>query len=187
MFTTRNINQMERAYLQLLQYNTIISASQYASYYFSLRTAALQQPAAPGNGEAASGGGRRAAGRGGDNFRRKYLMTLNVPSASNLEQKTRAVAGAVPGAQEDTGGGGPPAAAGSNGATASRAAVQLSKEVAITRTHGSMEMHGFGGLPSLDSLGDTVAASYGASDKPAASRAQDNALSEYLSMSLCIM
>ena len=28
---------MERAILQLLQYNTIISASQYASYYFSLR------------------------------------------------------------------------------------------------------------------------------------------------------
>ncbi|EOD40280.1 hypothetical protein EMIHUDRAFT_260166, partial [Emiliania huxleyi CCMP1516] len=42
----------ERAYLNLLQYNTIISASQYASYYFSLRTAAIaiaspQKPEAP--------------------------------------------------------------------------------------------------------------------------------------------
>ena len=37
IFNVRNINKMERAILQLLQYNTIISASQYASYYFSLR------------------------------------------------------------------------------------------------------------------------------------------------------
>ena len=37
MFTVRNINRMERSILQLLEYNTIISASQYAQYYFSLR------------------------------------------------------------------------------------------------------------------------------------------------------
>ena len=36
IFTVRNINKMERSILQLLQYNTIISASQYAQYYFSL-------------------------------------------------------------------------------------------------------------------------------------------------------
>jgi len=37
MFNVRNINRMERAYLTRLEYNTIISASQYAQYYFSLR------------------------------------------------------------------------------------------------------------------------------------------------------
>jgi hypothetical protein len=186
MFTTRNINQMERAYLQLLQYNTIISASQYASYYFSLRTAALSHPAASAAGEPAAA--RRAAGRGGDNFRRKYLMTLNVPSASKIEQKTMAAAVALASAQEDAGGGGEAAAAGDGGVQAAPAAVLgPSKEVAITRTHGSMEMQGFGSLPSIDSLGDTVAASYDARDKPTASRAQDKGLSQYLSMSLCIM
>jgi len=39
MFTLRNINRMELAYLKLLEYNTIISSSQYATYYFSLRHA----------------------------------------------------------------------------------------------------------------------------------------------------
>ena len=39
MFTLRNINRMELAYLKLLEYNTIISSSQYAQYYFSLRHA----------------------------------------------------------------------------------------------------------------------------------------------------
>ena len=43
MFTVANINRMERAYLQLLDYNTIISPSQYATYYFSLRAASRQQ------------------------------------------------------------------------------------------------------------------------------------------------
>ena len=37
MFHTRNINRMEVCYLQLLKYNVLVSASQYASYYFSLR------------------------------------------------------------------------------------------------------------------------------------------------------
>ena len=39
MFTLRNINRMELAYLKLLEYNTIISSSRYAQYYFSLRHA----------------------------------------------------------------------------------------------------------------------------------------------------
>ena len=37
MFHTRNINRMEISYLQLLKYNVLVSASQYATYYFSLR------------------------------------------------------------------------------------------------------------------------------------------------------
>jgi hypothetical protein len=35
---------MELAYLKLLEYNTIISSSQYAQYYFSLRHALRQVP-----------------------------------------------------------------------------------------------------------------------------------------------
>ena len=35
---------MELAYLKLLEYNTIISSSQYAQYYFSLRHALRQAP-----------------------------------------------------------------------------------------------------------------------------------------------
>mmetsp|Transcript_45880 Transcript_45880/g.147757 ORF Transcript_45880/g.147757 Transcript_45880/m.147757 type:complete len:151 (-) Transcript_45880:1930-2382(-) len=92
MFTTRNINLMERAYLNLLQYNTIISASQYASYYFSLRTAAIAI-ASPQKPEAPSSPGQIARGR--DNFRSKYFLTLNVPSAKGLHEKTLAVAGSL--------------------------------------------------------------------------------------------
>jgi len=44
MFNLRNINRMELAYLKLLEYNTIISSSQYAQYYFSLRHALRQIP-----------------------------------------------------------------------------------------------------------------------------------------------
>ena len=36
------MNRMELAYLKLLEYNTIISSSQYAQYYFSLRHALRQ-------------------------------------------------------------------------------------------------------------------------------------------------
>mmetsp|Transcript_13544 Transcript_13544/g.28692 ORF Transcript_13544/g.28692 Transcript_13544/m.28692 type:complete len:138 (-) Transcript_13544:180-593(-) len=115
MFHVRNINRMERAYLQLLQYNTIISASQYAQYYFSLRNV-VRQPAGAGTvaptmhhrssldagsarpsatrssssmvGDHAKGG---AAGSGRDNFRSKYFMTLNVPAMSKLQEQSAAV------------------------------------------------------------------------------------------------
>lgn len=58
MFHTRNINQMEVTYLQLLKYNVLVSASQYASYYFSLRHA-VRAPAvgAPSASTAGDAGG----------------------------------------------------------------------------------------------------------------------------------
>ncbi len=61
MFTTRNVNQMERAFLQLLTYNTIITASQYASYYFSLRAASRSRALQRGEAAERAGGGRNEA------------------------------------------------------------------------------------------------------------------------------
>mmetsp|Transcript_36009 Transcript_36009/g.81717 ORF Transcript_36009/g.81717 Transcript_36009/m.81717 type:complete len:315 (-) Transcript_36009:146-1090(-) len=108
MFHVRNINRMERAYLQLLQYDTIISASQYAQYYFSLRHVERQPSSQPQRGsvdasnsglhsmtsqpvsshsEAAVGGGRAAQ----DNFRSKYFMALNVPGAARLQEQSAVV------------------------------------------------------------------------------------------------
>ena len=37
-YSLRDINQLEKAFLEMLQYNVSISASLYASYYFELRT-----------------------------------------------------------------------------------------------------------------------------------------------------
>ena len=113
MFTVRNINRMERSYLQLLQYNTIVSASQYAQYYFSLRhtvrvpnhlddggeqplDAEDEEDADDANGgnsdrrsRASDGGGGGAAN---DNFRSKYFMALSVPAASRLQEQSAALA-----------------------------------------------------------------------------------------------
>lgn len=105
MFNLRNINRMERAFLQLLQYDTIISASQYASYYFALRAAhARQQEAA--RAEALRASTRTSPtsantptaavpvnyGGGGGNFRSKYLMAVHVPGGSRLQERSSAIA-----------------------------------------------------------------------------------------------
>lgn len=113
MFNIRNINSMERAYLQLLEYNTIISASQYAQYYFSLRhavrqhdsTSSARNPAGgstlvPGNQKVPSAGTIvPTAGQGTDNFRSKYFMAINVPGAVRLEEQSAALAQNGPGGQ----------------------------------------------------------------------------------------
>jgi len=188
MFTTRNINQMERSYLQLLQYNTIISASTYASYYFSLRTAAVSAPTAA----AAATAGRGRAAASADNFRRKYLMTLNVPAPSKMEQQTMAIAGSLE--KEKQGGAAAAAAAGgaahqqgagAGGARRSGGAggEQTSKQVAIEQSHSWR--HSTSCAASLEE----VAASYVATDKPSAPRGRPDKSSEpqTLSMSLCIL
>ena len=93
--------------LQLLQYNTIISASQYAQYYFSLRNVERQPlPSEPRRGSLGAGRqsaiSRSSADVGGvampsalqgsrENFRSKYFMTLNVPAMSRLQEQTAAV------------------------------------------------------------------------------------------------
>lgn len=120
MFTVRNINKMERAMLTLLQYNTMVSPSQYASYYFSLRVAARAPGTGAGDNDSDSptggdddsrhgGGGEpgegasaedgsgsfsftRGGGGGGDNFRSKYLMAIQVAGSSRLQEQTAAVA-----------------------------------------------------------------------------------------------
>ena len=108
MFTVRNINRMERAYLTLLQYNTIISASQYAQYYFSLRHT-VRMPSRPAEsatiaeeadshagGDEPPGdappGGTGGSERSGDNFRSKYFMAINVPSSARLQEQSAALA-----------------------------------------------------------------------------------------------
>ena len=102
---------MERAYLQLLQYNTIISSSQYAQYYFSLRHAAKQAASGRGADRTDSRNSRDSPmkamgpaaaaptsapgappGASRDNFRSKYFMAINVPSAARLQDKSAAVA-----------------------------------------------------------------------------------------------
>ena len=112
MFTVRNINRMERAYLTLLQYNTIISASQYAQYYFSLRHTVRvpspppQAPAAAGGasrpeeGEGglsasssrSTGGGAAGGAAGSQNFRAKYLMQLHVGATARIQEQSAALA-----------------------------------------------------------------------------------------------
>lgn len=103
MFNVRNINRMERSYLDLLNYNTIISASQYAQYYFSLRhTVRAPSPrsdaSGPSDDEAraadasAAHAPRVAPGRRGDNFRSKYFMAINVPSSARLQEQSAALA-----------------------------------------------------------------------------------------------
>jgi len=114
MFNLRNVNRMERAYLQLLQYNTIISSSQYAQYYFSLRHAAKQAASGRGVDREHSNNSRGSRdspmkamgpaaaaptsapgappGASRDNFRSKYFMAINVPSAARLQDKSAAVA-----------------------------------------------------------------------------------------------
>merc|ERR1712196_622624 len=37
-YTLKDINQLEKQFLEMIQYNVSISASLYASYYFELRT-----------------------------------------------------------------------------------------------------------------------------------------------------
>jgi hypothetical protein len=103
----RNINKMERTILQLLQYNTIISASQYAQYYFSLRHAVRAPAPRAGDDSSEAGGdsdtsGTLGAGRGGgqtrptagadDNFRSKYFMAIAVAGSSRLQEQSAAVA-----------------------------------------------------------------------------------------------
>ena len=115
MFHVRNINKMERHLLQLLQYNTIISASQYAQYYFSLRhavrmpapsrtpvedTSEASNEASPSEGSPGSGsnddsmhGGNLLAGDPAtDNFRSKYFMAIAVAGSSRLQEQSAAVA-----------------------------------------------------------------------------------------------
>uniref|UniRef100_A0A7S2MMN2 Cyclin N-terminal domain-containing protein n=1 Tax=Haptolina brevifila TaxID=156173 RepID=A0A7S2MMN2_9EUKA len=105
MFSVRNINRMEKAYLQLLQYNTIISASQYAQYYFSLRHT-VRAPSRNADDSATSdektrdamqskeGGGVSTGPGRGDNFRSKYFIALNVPSSARLQEQSAALANA---------------------------------------------------------------------------------------------
>ena len=74
MFHTRNINRMEISYLQLLKYNVLVSASQYATYYFSLRhtvrapevtaTAAIAADALQSPGEVHAASALRPAAQG---------------------------------------------------------------------------------------------------------------------------
>merc|ERR1712032_503158 len=94
MFNVPNINRMERAYLSLLQFNTIVSASQYASYYFSLR-AALRNPA-PREPTAASGArngnNNLPSGHNRENFRSRYYMAISVAGPSKLQEKSAAIA-----------------------------------------------------------------------------------------------
>ena len=94
---------------QLLQYNTIISASQYAKYYFSLRHSVrvpsrVSAAEVPGEGmpagddvQIADASGRmpgssNTAERAGDNFRSKYFMAINVPSSARLQEQSAALA-----------------------------------------------------------------------------------------------
>ncbi len=102
MFHIRNINRMERTYLQLLQYDTIISSSTYAQYYFSLRHAVRSTTPVPavtrsrvnsfGNepGDWSAAVADRHASeteqQQQQNFRTKYLMALNLPSASKPQR-----------------------------------------------------------------------------------------------------
>ena len=95
MFNLQNINRMERAILQLLQYNTIVSSSMYASYYFALRAAARQHEAITRRGRiqrndadaGAPTGSARPAGTS-ENFRSKYYMAISVPGASRLHDRS---------------------------------------------------------------------------------------------------
>lgn len=98
MFHIRNINRMERAYLTLLQYNTLISASQYAQYYFSLRHA-VRQPAAfwgeddtprdPTTGATRERSESEEGPNLSGNFRSKYFLALNVTDSSReLQEKS---------------------------------------------------------------------------------------------------
>merc|ERR1712087_34317 len=91
MFTVPNINSMERACLDLLQYNTIISASQYASQYFLLRTEARKLHQVPQNGRNPNGGRNQpanprptaAVATGRENFRSKYFNAINLTGTSS--------------------------------------------------------------------------------------------------------
>ena len=107
----RHVRSLTARTSQLLQYNTIISASQYAKYYFSLRHAvrqhmqdSLQHVAHPGTlarGVSAFncahdsreqhsiplGGSMRDA----DNFRSKYFIAINVPGAARLQEQSAKV------------------------------------------------------------------------------------------------
>lgn len=74
MFKTQNINRLERQYLNLLEYNTIISSQLYAQYYFALR----QQ-----NQQAKQSSSKQK------DFRSKYLMAINVPGGKRVEQQPR--------------------------------------------------------------------------------------------------
>ena len=96
MFNLQNINRMERAILQLLQYNTIVSSSMYASYYFALRAAARHHEAGTRRGRVhrtdadppgTPAGGARRAGTS-ENFRSKYYMAISVPGASRLHDRS---------------------------------------------------------------------------------------------------
>lgn len=110
MFHVRNINKMERAILQLLQYNTIVSASQYAQYYFSLRHA-VRTPGPRAGDDTSEAAENESSGRitgfngvgdGGDasssrtnpsgNFRSKYFMAIAVAGSSRLQEQSAAVA-----------------------------------------------------------------------------------------------
>jgi len=100
MFTVPNINSMERACLELLQYNTIISASQYASYYFLLRTAARKLHQAQQNGRATAGERTQptnprptaAVSTGRNNFRSKYFNAINLTGTSTEREPTAPIA-----------------------------------------------------------------------------------------------
>jgi hypothetical protein len=94
MFTVRNINRMERQILTLLQYNTIISASQYAQYYFSLRHTVRVPEMLADDGFGENSVGRTSTGDtgGGDNFRSKYFMAISVGAPSKLPAQSAAVA-----------------------------------------------------------------------------------------------
>ena len=69
-FPLNNINRLERTVLKLLRWDLYISASQYAKYYFALRSIGEQK-----------------------NFRRKYnymMMKSNPPNAGKLANRSRA-------------------------------------------------------------------------------------------------
>jgi len=83
MFTVRNVNKLERCVLELLQYDTIISSSQYAQYYFSLRQASMNahEEHRPRKSDA-------IPSRGGDNFRTKLMMSVGVPAANRMRMRS---------------------------------------------------------------------------------------------------
>jgi hypothetical protein len=84
MFTLRNVNMLERTILELLQYDTIISSSQYAQYYFSLRQASLRQQQTRTLSEADS-----IPSKPDDNFRTKLMMRVGVPASNKLRTRSQ--------------------------------------------------------------------------------------------------
>ncbi|KAJ1633889.1 hypothetical protein T492DRAFT_866047 [Pavlovales sp. CCMP2436] len=87
IFTVRNVNKLERTILELLQYDTIISSSQYAQYYFSLRQASLRQQDFSRPSEDST------AKAPDDNFRTKLMLRMGVPAPGT---RSRSITTTIP-------------------------------------------------------------------------------------------